>query len=195
VLNRLVDLGNTVIVVEHNLDVIKTADWIIDMGPEAGDAGGRVVVEGTPEMIAKTSRDRQGAGKAQPLPDGRGSLTTSHPARFVADVLEAGPYAERPKYDPFAAEKARDGDVPLEQVGKDAAMPWQSDGKTWHTTTHASGDGKPTRWDGQILSWIDEKIHALGDFADTNWKHPSTVEIAASTKTLGWFFHAHTNSE
>jgi excinuclease ABC subunit A len=52
VLNRLVDLGNTVIVVEHSLDVIKTADWIIDMGPEAGDAGGRVVVEGTPETVA-----------------------------------------------------------------------------------------------------------------------------------------------
>ncbi|HVX31190.1 MAG TPA: excinuclease ABC subunit UvrA, partial [Nitrolancea sp.] len=54
VLNRLVDLGNTVIVVEHNLDVIKTADWIIDMGPEAGNAGGTVVVEGTPEAVAAT---------------------------------------------------------------------------------------------------------------------------------------------
>src|SRR6185503_14075506 len=49
VLNRLVDLGNTVIVVEHNLDVIKTADWVIDLGPEAGPEGGQVVVEGTPE--------------------------------------------------------------------------------------------------------------------------------------------------
>jgi excinuclease ABC subunit A len=51
VLNRLVDLGNTVIVVEHNLDVIKTADWIIDLGPEAGDAGGYIVAEGTPEHV------------------------------------------------------------------------------------------------------------------------------------------------
>src|SRR5439155_9551862 len=46
VLNRLVDLGNTVIVVEHNLDVIKTADWVLDLGPEAGDAGGKLVAEG-----------------------------------------------------------------------------------------------------------------------------------------------------
>jgi len=52
VLNRLVDLGNTVIVVEHNLDVIKTADWVIDLGPEAGAQGGTIVAEGTPEDVA-----------------------------------------------------------------------------------------------------------------------------------------------
>ena len=52
VLNRLVELGNTVVVIEHNMDVIKTADWVIDMGPEAGDEGGYVVVAGTPEEVA-----------------------------------------------------------------------------------------------------------------------------------------------
>jgi len=53
VLNRLVDRGNTVVVIEHNLDVIKTADWVIDLGPEGGDKGGRVVAVGTPEEIAR----------------------------------------------------------------------------------------------------------------------------------------------
>ena len=52
VLNRLVDTGNTVVVIEHNLDVIKSADWIIDMGPEGGFRGGQVVAQGTPESIS-----------------------------------------------------------------------------------------------------------------------------------------------
>jgi len=53
VLARLVETGNTDLVIEHNLDVIKTADWIIDMGPEGGDGGGRIIAEGTPEDVAK----------------------------------------------------------------------------------------------------------------------------------------------
>jgi excinuclease ABC subunit A len=52
-LGRLVETGNTVVVIEHNLDVIKTADWIIDLGPEGGDRGGEIVAQGTPEEVAK----------------------------------------------------------------------------------------------------------------------------------------------
>ena len=59
-LGRLVDLGNTVIVIEHNLDVIKTADWIIDLGPGAATAGGRVVATGTPEQIAALEDNHTG---------------------------------------------------------------------------------------------------------------------------------------
>jgi len=60
VLQRLVDQGNTVCVIEHNLDVVKSADWVIDLGPEGGDGGGSVVVEGTPEKVAKTDESYTG---------------------------------------------------------------------------------------------------------------------------------------
>jgi excinuclease ABC subunit A len=61
VLHRLVDAGNTVIVIEHNLDVVKTADWVVDLGPDGGDAGGEVVAAGTPEMIAGEPRSATGS--------------------------------------------------------------------------------------------------------------------------------------
>jgi len=60
VLQRLVDRGNTVVVIEHNLDVIKCADWIIDLGPEGGDRGGYIVAEGTPEDIMKNESSYTG---------------------------------------------------------------------------------------------------------------------------------------
>jgi excinuclease ABC subunit A len=69
VLGRLVDAGNTVLVVEHNLDVIKTADWIIDLGPEGGEQGGRIVAEGRPEQVAQ--------------------VAASHTGRFLKTVLSA----------------------------------------------------------------------------------------------------------
>ena len=71
VLHELVDQGNTVVVIEHNLEVIKTADWVIDMGPEGGDGGGMVVAEGTPEQIAKSPE--------------------SHTGRFLREVLARRP--------------------------------------------------------------------------------------------------------
>jgi excinuclease ABC subunit A len=182
VLNRLVDLGNTVIVVEHNLDVIKTADWVIDMGPEAGDEGGRVVVAGTPERI---SEPKALATEA----------TKSYTAAFLKEILAAGPHIERPRYDPHAAERVQPADIPLEKVGKDAAMPWETDGRRWHTELRVSHQGQRCRWEGSVLAGVEEQIHELGKFADTNWKHPTTVEIAGPVKSQGWFFHAHTGME
>ncbi|MDF1662562.1 MAG: ATP-binding cassette domain-containing protein, partial [Planctomycetota bacterium] len=60
VLNRLVDAGNTIIVIEHNMDIIKTADWIIDVGPEGGDGGGKIVAKGSPEAVAKVKKSHTG---------------------------------------------------------------------------------------------------------------------------------------
>ena len=66
VLHALVEQGNTVVVIEHNLEVIKTADWVIDLGPEGGDKGGEIVAEGTPEQVAEEPRSYTG-GYLKPL--------------------------------------------------------------------------------------------------------------------------------
>jgi excinuclease ABC subunit A len=68
VLSGLVDKGNTVIVIEHNLDVVKSADWVIDLGPEGGDGGGSVIATGTPEQVAATPGSHTGAFLAEILP-------------------------------------------------------------------------------------------------------------------------------
>ena len=67
VLHKLVNAGNTLVVVEHNLDVIKSADWIIDLGPEGGAAGGQIVAEGRPEQVAKTEHSHTGRFLIQAL--------------------------------------------------------------------------------------------------------------------------------
>ncbi|MDR2724644.1 MAG: excinuclease ABC subunit A, partial [Candidatus Adiutrix sp.] len=77
VLQRLVDQGNTVIVIEHNLDVVKCADHIIDLGPEGGDGGGEIIAAGPPEAVAR--------------------IKASHTGRFLAKALKTRGEAPRPK--------------------------------------------------------------------------------------------------
>jgi excinuclease ABC subunit A len=83
VLHQLRDAGNTIVVIEHNLDVIKTADWLIDMGPEGGSRGGLVIAQGTPEQIAASSKSYTGA-YLKPLLDGQ-----SIPIRATQPALVA----------------------------------------------------------------------------------------------------------
>ena len=71
VLSRLTDLGNTVIIIEHHLDVVKQADWVIDLGPEGGDEGGRIVAQGTPEEVARVKKSFTGQALARLLNNGR----------------------------------------------------------------------------------------------------------------------------
>ncbi len=71
ILDRLVDGGNTVIVIEHNMDVIRNADWIVDLGPEGGSKGGRVVFEGTPRQILDAPGSLTGQYLARPGPTAR----------------------------------------------------------------------------------------------------------------------------
>ena len=115
VLQGLVDKGNSVIVIEHNLDVIKSADWLIDMGPEGGFRGGTVVAEGPPEFVATVPESHTGRYLAQDPRPGRGrrrgARRRSGPARRPADPgLTVRPGTGRPGRTPVGRERTRDDD-------------------------------------------------------------------------------------
>ena len=82
VLNRLTDLGNTVLVIEHHLDVIKQADWIIDLGPEGGEGGGRIVAQGSPEQVARVKKSYTGQVLARVLKWIESELTDNLPREY-----------------------------------------------------------------------------------------------------------------
>jgi excinuclease ABC subunit A len=201
VLNRLVDLGNTVVVIEHNLDVIKTADWVIDVGPEAGADGGQIVAAGTPEDVAAhalEAADHGGAssngrpkkvGKQKPASE---PLLRSYTGEVLAPVLQAGPHRKRKVYDFAAAEELREGDLAISEVGHETKMPWEADGRKWHTRDRVGRTGEPCRWDGRILDRLEQFVQSEGKFSDTQWNSRTVVEVAADRKSDGWFFHAIT---
>ena len=89
VLHRLTDLGNSVIIIEHNLDVIRNADWILDLGPEGGEDGGRIVAEGRPERIARTPASYTGQFLARYYTSSNGKLLPIGPDAEVADESDS----------------------------------------------------------------------------------------------------------
>jgi excinuclease ABC subunit A len=205
VIHNLVDLGNTVIVIEHNLEVIKTADWVVDLGPEAGLDGGDLIAEGTPEVIVKVPR--------------------SHTGRYLAPVLAAGPLADWPrsstetqgrgttartkisKRNARTTVAKRPKPTPTRSSGSSSAVkaPWEVDGRKWHTHDRIAKNGLPARWDGQILTRIVDQIEAIeadhtksgSGFAPVDWSQRNVVRISGSDKTRIRFpfFHAATSSE
>ena len=211
VVQRLVDVGNTVVLIEHNLDIIKAADWVIDMGPEAGIDGGQVVVQGTPETIvayakaalgdsieslgtvkkatkkasAKKTTKKVAAKKATALP-------RSYTGEALISVLEEGPYVERKAYDPSKDDRWKKGDLDIEDVGANAQMPWEADGRRWHTQDRVGRAGEQVKWDGRVLAEVVDRIQQYEGFSDTDWSQRTVVDISGEKKSQGWFFHAVT---
>ncbi len=185
VLHRLVEMGNTVVLIEHNLDVIKTADWIIELGPEAGRMGGQIVVSGTPEQIVKY------AGQAEAAENG---LLRCWTGEALEPVLESGPWIGHwGEENPVEVDES-DG-MDITDVGRDAKPPWEIDGQRWHTKDRIARDGSACEWDGRILEKVVEQIQSLGSFSPTDWTERSVVEIAGPQKSRGWFFHAITGEK
>lgn len=179
VLHRFVDLGNSVICIEHNLDVIKTADWLIDLGPEAGDAGGNIVAEGTPETVAESK--------------------ASHTGRLLRPVLDAGPHADRPVFKPGASPKGQER-LTIEGDVSESKMPWQTNGRRWHTEQRMSRDGKAVEWESTALAFVIDEIERLGKgkLLPTDWNDRARVEVCAKApegiaqSAVPWFCHCLT---
>ncbi|QDV89007.1 UvrABC system protein A [Phycisphaerae bacterium RAS2] len=181
VLHRLVDLGNTVVCIEHNLDVIKTADWVIDLGPEAGEEGGRIVAAGTPENIAQ--------------------IAASHTGRLLRPVLDSGPRALREVYSPPArASRVAEERITAPPDAEQVRMPWERDGKKWHTLDRLSRDGKPVDWEGAALEHLVTQIEKRGKgrLQPTGWNDRARVEIVGAApagvaqSAVPWLLHALT---
>jgi len=214
VLNSLVEQGNTVVVIEHNLDVIKTADWIIDMGPEAGAGGGRLVVQGTPEDVVKyaagedltslqsveaPASDRAENGKRRKSSGQMTAVFPSHRMRswtgeLLAPVLADSSRGKIETFDAVEAAARKKGDVSIEQLGKSAKLPWEMDGRRWHIHDRIAHTGQPCRWEGQALNYVVNLLEANEELAPVNWNDRATVEIRAD-KGLGWFLHARSGAE
>lgn len=200
VMQRLVDIGNTVLVIEHNLDIIKAADWVIDLGPEAGTEGGQIVFTGTPEDMVKhakkaakaTTRKRTTKKTAaKKAATKKPKLLRCHTGEALIPLMENAEFVDREEFDPSVPEE-REGDLVLEDIGKDTLLPWQSDGKRWHTKDSVDRSGNAIRWERQILSKVVDKIESMSGFSPTSWENRSIVEVTGPVKSRGWFLHAIT---
>jgi excinuclease ABC subunit A len=200
VLGSLVEQGNTVIVIEHNLDVIKTADWVIDLGPEAGSRGGNIVAQGTPEDVAEAAQrfarlkrpSRRRADGTSPDE----AVFRSWTGELLAPLLAAEDRGEIELFDAASVARKRTGDLDIAKVGRDIPMPWQVDGRQWHTQGRPARNGATCKWEGAALSYVVDLIEEYDGLQPANWNDASTVEITAAAKAgTGWFFHALTGDE
>ncbi|MSR57568.1 MAG: excinuclease ABC subunit UvrA [Planctomycetaceae bacterium] len=190
VLHSLVKMGNTVVVIEHNLDVMKTADWIIDLGPEAGDEGGRIVAEGTPEDVAEAAGPRvtNGVAKSEEAP-------ISHTAKLLKPILARGTRRDVEIFDAHEVARKQKGDLDLRKVGRDTRMPWQVNGRAWHCVDRVGHNGRPCRWEGSALTLVVDRIEQESVLAPINWNDRSLVEVKSAEGAGSWFLHALTGDE
>ena len=211
VLQRLVELGNTVVVIEHNLDVIKCADWIIDMGPGAGVEGGAIVFAGTPEQLAATA-EKKGKRKASPR---------SQTAPYVAAALraavpvsptelgggsrpgngdsESGSSAEKGNGElrgaarlppPATASTARPspetaGAPPADSRGT-ANQPWRVLGRRWHTLSKGFAENASPDWPLELADRTLQLLEQVAGDGALTYEAPDRVGVRAGDTDETW---------
>jgi len=119
----------------------------------------------------------------------------SHTGEVLAQSLANSPREARKLFDFAAHEEKKQGDVDIAEIGQDARMPWQVNGRRWHTKDRVGRQGQPCRWDGRILERVVDRIAESGKFGETNWNARTIVEISSPNASEGWFMHAGTGEE
>jgi excinuclease ABC subunit A len=114
---------------------------------------------------------------------------------MLAPVLAGGVREEREVFNAKAARKKQDGDLDLKEVGEGSKMPWQTDGRRWHTQDRVAHSGNPAKWEGDALAFVIDEIEADDRFASANWSTRTIVEVMGRDKQGGWFLHALTGDE
>ncbi|MDM4016020.1 excinuclease ABC subunit UvrA [Roseiconus lacunae] len=186
VMQRLVDRGNTCVVIEHNLDVIKCADWVVDMGPGAGVSGGQIVFEGTPEQLAATAKGKK-----------RANVSVTAP--FLADALEAAKHAapvspnepsmatssdaapdlsieKEPPIDTAASpqsEASGQASEPVSSRGKSNDV-WQVLGRKWHSMPKGFENNRKPEWPLKLPDRLFDQIEKIAG--------PDRLKMAASNR-------------
>ena len=212
VLQRLVELGNTVVVIEHNLDVIKCADWVIDMGPGAGSEGGKIVFAGPPEQLAATAkrkkRPRRSAANAKPTSD------VSQTAPFLAETLaqlessasssakdDSKSSRTKSKSNPDTTEsqvqERSSGKRSNEKASKkrvrvdksetlDNSSPWRVLGRRWHSLNKGFPEGENPNWPLELAEQVLKMMERVDEALTLTFDDPSRVGVRLSGSERTW---------
>ncbi|WP_146518966.1 excinuclease ABC subunit UvrA [Stieleria varia] len=194
VMQRLVDHGNTVVVIEHNLDVIKCADWVIDMGPGAGVDGGKIVFTGTPEQLAATAtKSKRGqessisvtapflADALKPIGETATSAASAKPSKRSAKTLSPSKNTPRAVAAESSAELRIDAAQPL-----DASSPWRVLGRRWHTTAKGFPEGETPSWPLELADRVMTMMEQVAGDESLAFDEPDKVQVRLADGEQAW---------
>ncbi|MCM2369515.1 excinuclease ABC subunit UvrA [Aporhodopirellula aestuarii] len=205
VMQQLVEIGNTVIVIEHNLDVIKCADWVIDMGPGAGVHGGSVIFEGTPEGLAATATQDasqslrpvsvtaafladalHGTRTAKPLAPGE--FPTPVPRRVPAPIEETPPQppieiveTQTPSLEPAKPVAETNSAVASLPSAVPASQPWKALGRRWHTLAKGFPENSAPNWPLELVDSALDLLAKVAGEKSLDYPAPDRVGIKLET--------------
>ncbi len=207
VMQRLVDLGNTIVVIEHNLEVIKCADWIIDMGPGAGIHGGQLVFAGTPEALAATAPKKPARGRKQKTV--QSEELTSVTAPYLADAIQrtlpvpVGPTEIKAVVDPARSSAASIQRTTNAQMGTKVQAstnlsndnssgtnivldPWRALGRRWHSTSKGFPSGTAPDWPLELADQVLTLLQQVAGDDSLAFDSPDKVDVKAHGRDEPW---------